>query len=215
MTNVWLQRYEPGAGLRDMNTPKRKILTVSIAGAVLCLACGTFGQDLAGRWYLGLDTGVAFQQDLHVENAGGGKLEFDPGFRLDVSGGTHLSEVWRAEVELGFIYNPMESTGSDAGLFQVPIMANAIYTVPIHGPISAYVGAGLGGVYTALWHGLDGEDSFTFAYQGIVGVKYAINDNFDVGLSYKLLGTLERDLGPVAAEGALSHSILAAFTFKF
>lgn len=79
----------------------------------------------------------------------------------------------------------------------------------------AYAGAGLGGVYSALWHDLDGEDSFTFGYQGILGVKYTVNDNFEVGLSYKLLGTFERDPGPTTAKGALSHSIMAAFTFRF
>ncbi|HEY5910830.1 MAG TPA: hypothetical protein VJA21_09530 [Verrucomicrobiae bacterium] len=43
----------------------------------------------------------------------------------------------------------------------------------------------------------------------------ALNDDFDLGLSYKLLGTTAHELGPATAHGTLSHSILAAFTFKF
>jgi hypothetical protein len=46
-------------------------------------------------------------------------------------------------------------------------------------------------------------------------VKYALKDNLDLGLSYKLLGTIEQDLGLYRADVTLSHSLLAALTFKF
>lgn len=205
-----------------MNTLKRKILNLSMTAASICLASSLLAQDSPGRWYLGLDAGLALQQDLTVQDTGGARFEFDPGFRLDVGGGVHLSRSWKAELELGFIYNSVSSVGGESvgsggpDYFQVPIMANVIYTLPLHGPISAYAGAGVGGVYGLLWTDLFGsEDSFAFGYQGILGVKYALNDSLDLGLSYKLLGTIEHDLGAARVDGALSHSILAAFTFKF
>jgi opacity protein-like surface antigen len=204
-----------------MKTLKNKILTVSMATALMCTASNLLGQDLAGRWYLGLDAGVALQQDITIEDTGGGKLSFHPGVRLGLSGGVHLSQAWRAELELGCIFNPVKSfaeggsEGSDRGYWQVPMMANGIYRLPLRGPVSAYVGAGVGGVYGVLWEWLLAEDSFTFGYQGILGVNYALNDNLDVGLRYKFLGTVEHDLGGVEVDGSMSHSILAAVTFKF
>ncbi len=205
-----------------MNALGNRILTLGVAAPLLCMASNLAAQDLPGRWYLGLDAGLALQQDMTIKDTGGGKLSFDPGIRLDVSGGVHLSESWRAEVELGFIYNPVSSVsgqslgGDNPHYFQVPIMANVIYSLPLHGPITAYVGAGVGGVGGVLWTSLLGsEDSFTFGCQGILGAKYALSNDLDVGLAYKLLGTFDHDLGAAEVDGTLLHSILATFTFKF
>ncbi len=204
-----------------MNTPKTKILTVGVAGALMCLAAKLQAQDVPGRWYLGVDAGVALQQDLTIEDTSQPswfhdplpqKASFDPGVRLDVSGGVHLSRSWRTEIELGFIYN----SGSTLDYFQVPMMANVIYTLPLRGPVSAYAGAGVGGVAGVLGRNfLDSEAGFTLGCQGILGVKYALNDHLDLGLAYKLLGTIEHDVGPARVDGATSHAILAAATVKF
>ena len=198
-----------------MNTLKSNILTLAMAGALMCVASNLLAQDEPGRWYLGLDAGLALQQDITLENTGGGRLSFDPGFRLDLSGGVHLSQSWKAEVEVGFIYNSVDARNLE--YFQVPIMVNGIYTLPLHGRISAYAGAGLGGVSGVLLNDnlFGSEDSFTFGYQAILGVKYALNDDLDLGLSYKFLGTIEHDLGPATVDGTMSHSVLAAVTFKF
>jgi opacity protein-like surface antigen len=197
-----------------------KLRLVGAVGALICLTSNLVAQDSPGRWYLGLDTGVALQQDLTLEGAGETKLSFDPGFRLDLSGGYQFSRSWKAEVELGFIYNSLDESGNfgseDSSYCQVPMMVNGIYTLPLKGPFSAYAGAGLGGVYSVLWyHLLDAEVSYTFGYQGLLGVKYALKEDLDLGVSYKLLGTLEHDLGLYRSEGTFSHSFLAALTFKF
>jgi hypothetical protein len=82
-----------------MNTLKTKILTVGVAGGLMCMASNVLAQDVPGRWYLGLDTGLALQQDITIEGTGGERLSFDPGFRLGLSGGVHLSQSWKAELE--------------------------------------------------------------------------------------------------------------------
>ncbi len=204
-----------------MNNSKIRFLTLAPAGTLLCIASNLLAQDAPGRWYLGVDTGLALQPSLTIEDTSQAswfhdplpqKASFDPGLRLDVSGGLHLSQSWKAEIELGFIYN----SGSTLDYFQVPILANVIYTLPLHGPMSAYAGAGAGGVAGVLWNGFFGsEDSFTFGYQGILGVKYAVNDGLDLALTYKFLGTTEHDVGVATVDGTLSHSILASFTFRF
>lgn len=199
-----------------MNNHKNKILIGAMACLLLSTACNLLAQNEPGRWYLGLDAGLAVQQDVTLEGPVTRKLAFDPGFRLDLSGGVHLSESWRAELEVGFTYNSITDIHQE--YFQVPLLANGIYTLPLRGPISVYVGAGLGGVSTMLWDNHlfgDTDGSFTFGYQGIVGAKYVLNDNLDLGLTYKLLGTLDHDFGAYQMEATLSHSFLAAFTFKF
>jgi opacity protein-like surface antigen len=204
-----------------MNTLRTKILFAGVAGVLICMASNLLAQDVPGGWYLGVDTGLALQQELTIEDTSQAswfhdplpqKASFGPGIRLDVSGGVHLSESWKTEVEVGFIYNP----GSSLDYFQVPMIANVIYTLPLHGPISAYVGAGAGGVAGVLWSDLfSSEGGLAFGYQAIVGVKYALKEDLDLGLSYKFLGTTGHDLGAARVDGTFSHSILAAVTFKF
>ncbi len=205
-----------------MNTLKTNTLTMGMAGALMCLASNLPAQDVTGRWYLGLDAGLALQQDMTIQGPGASKLSFDPGFRFDLSGGVHLLQSLKAEIELGFIFNAVSSVSSEPvgsggpDYSQVPMMVNAIYTLPLHGPVSAYVGAGVGGVWGVLWHSIiDADDSLAFGYQGILGVKYALSNDLDLGLSYKFLGTAEHDLGTGSVDGTMSHSILAALTFKF
>ncbi len=186
------------------------------------MASNILAQDVPGRWFLNLDAGLALQQDIGVQDTGGGKLSFDPGLRVDLSGGVHLAPSWKAEAELGFIYNAGDSVGDEPlvsqnpDYCQVPLMGNVIYTLPLRGPVSAYVGAGIGGVWGVLWHDILGsEDGVAFGYQAIAGVKYALNEELDLGLSYKFLGTTEHDLGAARVDGTSSHSILGAITFKF
>jgi opacity protein-like surface antigen len=204
-----------------MNTPGTRILTAGMAGAWLCMASSLAAQDAPGRWYLDLDGGLALQQDITIEDTSQSgwfhtqfpeKASFDPGVRLDLSGGVHLARSWRTEIDLGFIYNP----GSTLDYFQAPITGNVICTLPLHGPVSAYVGAGIGGVFDVLGRSiLDSREGFAFAYQAIAGVKYALKEDLALGLSYKLLGTPEHDLWGARVEGTMSHSILVAVTFKF
>jgi hypothetical protein len=59
------------------------VRNLAVAGVLTCTGFNLFAQDEPGRWYLGLDAGLALQQDITLENACGDKLAFDPGFRLD------------------------------------------------------------------------------------------------------------------------------------
>ncbi len=53
---------------QDMNTSKNSILIRSLCGVVMGIALNCLSEDLAGRWYLGLDAGVALQQDVGSES---------------------------------------------------------------------------------------------------------------------------------------------------
>ena len=181
-----------------------------------------------GRLYLGADAGLALQQEVTIKDSGGAKISFDPGARFDVAVGYHFTDAWAAEFQTGVIYNSidkiagisLDSQGLSANLYQIPLMANLSYTLPVRERVSAYLGAGVGGV-VGVFHGEGGGEStdhtdLTFGYQGILGLKYALNDKMGLGLAYKFLGTTDHDFGSgVKSEGTRTHSVLVAFTIKF
>ncbi len=55
-----------------MITSKSRILTDTMSGAVRCIALNCLAQDVPGRWYLGVDTGLALQQDITIEDSSRG-----------------------------------------------------------------------------------------------------------------------------------------------
>ena len=189
----------------------------------------------SGPFYVNVDAGGNILQNMSVKNAASG-FSFDPGTRADVSIGYQIADPLAIELETGILWN---SLSSDSGpgfpfddrtsLYQVPLLANLIYRVPISGGLSAYFGGGAGGVASTLqlrehpapgvyFH--DTDTDFTFAYQGLAGLKYAFNPAMEVGVGYKFLGTLDHswfeDSGLAIRTGAAySDAILASFTFRF
>jgi opacity protein-like surface antigen len=191
---------------------------------------------LSGKWYLGFDAGVALQQDITLSDSVGDSdtVTFDPGATLDCEMGYNFTPNWAAELEIGLIANPVAlsyALGTDfmsVDYTELPVMVNVIYTRPLGHHFSAYVGGGLGGVssdYSNEFGGTTPSDS-VFAFQGMAGVKYAVNERWNVGIAYKFLGTTGHDVGPGVAydgitpteyksDGTMTHSFLLALTGKF
>jgi opacity protein-like surface antigen len=209
-----------------MNTTRIKILTSAL---VLAGSTSTLhAEDLGGKTYLGFDAGLALQQNITLRNGDGDRTRatFEPGFRFDVTLGSHLSDSWSLEGEIGLIYNSFDKgiiggdSVSSSSLFEIPLMVNGLYKLPLHGPVTAFVGAGIGGVYSVFSGGPFGAfglpaTDLSFGYQGTAGVKYAISDKWELGIAYKFLDTTEHDLGWIKADGTMTHSFLATLTFKF
>ncbi len=203
------------------------------AGTVPGRYCAT---PLSGKLYLGFDAGVAWQQDITISDSVGDsdRVTFDPGARLDCELGYNFTKNWAAELEVGLIINQVAHSyalGTDfmsVDFTELPVMVNVIYTRPLGHHFSAYVGGGVGGVfsdYSNEFGGTTPSDS-VFAFQGTAGVKYAINERWDVGVAYKFLGTTGHDVGPGVAydgitpteyksDGTMTHSVLVALTCKF
>lgn len=190
----------------------------------------------SGKLYLGFDGGAALQQDITISDSLGDSdnVTFDPGARLDFELGYNFTKHWAAELECGLIVNSVAQSyvlGTDymgVDLVELPVMVNVIYTQPLGRHISGYIGGGVGGVFS---HYVDefGDTTPTdsvFAFQGLAGVKYAINDRWDFGIAYKFLGTTEHDVGPGVAydlstpteyksDGTMTQSFLVTLTCKF
>src|ERR1051325_9329460 len=111
--------------------------------------------------YLRLEAGVQRQQDLVLENSDGARISFDPGFRLDISGGSYVNNYLAVELACGLMHNsakslldvPLNSGAENLDHYQVPLMANVICRVPVAGPLSLQGGVGLGAVYSVFWGG--------------------------------------------------------------
>jgi opacity protein-like surface antigen len=123
----------------------------------------------------------------------------------------------------------------DIQLYQIPLLANVHYRLPLNGRLSAHVGAGVGLIVGDL--SMDGttvscfnDESYSetswnhttevvFAYQGTAGVRYALTDNLNLGLAIKFLGTTDQLWSQGASElksgPTLTHSILASLIYEF
>lgn len=194
-----------------------------------------YATPLSGKVYLSFDAGVALQQDITMSDTIGDSetVTFDPGARLDFDFGYNFTKNWAAELEIGLVANQVKNSfflGTDfmeVDLVELPIMVNVIYTQPLGRHFSTYIGGGIGGVFSDYSNefGETTASDTTFGFQGLAGVKYAINERWDIGVAYKFLGTTGHDVGPgfdsngnpteFKSDGTLTHSILVVLTCKF
>jgi opacity protein-like surface antigen len=188
-----------------------------------------------GKVYLGFDGGAAFQQPINLYDSIGDKekVTFDTGARLDLELGCNVTPNWALELEMGLIINQVKNSfvlGTDfmnVDLVEFPVMANVIYTRPLGHNFSVYLGGGLGGVFSDYENefGETTEGDTTFAFQGLAGLKYTFGDRWDVGVTYKFLGTTKHDVGSgfdslgnpteFKSDGTMTHSVLLALSCRF
>ena len=186
-------------------------------------------------WYVKAGVGPAWTEDLDLESAPGAAgdldVEFDVGVRFDFGGGYRFCEWFSAEFESGFIHNYIDEIGGagdldDTTLANIPLMANAIFEFPTQTGLTPFAGVGAGVSFSVLTiddvGGLDGTESdAVFAYQGILGLRYDISEQWAVNLTYKYFRTTDpswdvrgssRD---IEFEGANTHAFMAGFNLRF
>jgi opacity protein-like surface antigen len=191
---------------------------------------------LGGKLYFGFDGGVAWQQNITLSDTAGDseQVAFDPGARLDMQLGCNVATNWAVELEFGLITSPVKysyALGTDymgVDLVQFPLLVNVIYSRPLSKRLSVYVGGGVGGVFSHYQddYGDTTPSASAFGYQGMAGIKYALNQKWDLGVGYKCLGTTEYDVSSGVAydgftpteyksSGNLTQSILVTLGCKF
>jgi opacity protein-like surface antigen len=211
------------------------------------LCTGAFCAGVAraeSGFYAGADAGGLLTLDTRVKEFVGPvgsntKMQLDPGFRLGLHGGYRLCDFFSIEGETGVMGNtiksiPGASLDGDPTLANVPFLVNARFELP-HGrcPITPYIGGGGGGSATVLNfdHHIDfngtrvhGSDSdVVAAYQAFGGIRYAINENMDVGVEYHYFATTGASYSvggvgtpnKISLAGVQSHAITAAFNYRF
>jgi opacity protein-like surface antigen/outer membrane protein OmpA-like peptidoglycan-associated protein len=118
------------------------------------------------------------------------------------------------------------ASASPAGsVTALSFMANGLYDVAHVGPLTPYVGVGLGGAELSL-NSLavsgttiaNGSD-FVFAYQGIAGIRYRLGDQLSLGVSYRYFATADASFKDASGvpfhAGYASHNVLLDLVYYF
>lgn len=174
---------------------------MAAGGLAACLATApAMAADPDPGLYLGLGGGVNWSQDMDFDP--GPKIDQDVGWAALGSLGYRFQSGLRTELEGGYRQNDGEfnGTGINTDTSAWTGMANALYDFDFGSPFRPYVGVGLGAADVRVDSGVTSADSeWAFAYQGIVGVSYAITNRLDVFADGRYLRTAGLDLNQGAA----------------
>ena len=211
---------------------------IAATTALVALPLAAHAQSLQpGGFYIGAEGGVNWLLNTSTNVTVSG-----PGFLGNGSANISASTGWtaggmvgydfigpRVELEARFIQNTVNVNfpgGATAGgnFNQVPIMANLLYDFNAGGVIVPYIGAGAGVAFQNLQGGgfSNSGSSAQFAYQGIIGVGWNIDQTFRLNLEGRYFGTTQPNYSfsafNSAASGNFSNnnlSIMASLQIKF
>lgn len=183
----------------------------------LLIASASFTSAMAGsQLYVGVSAFGTFSddQDFDLNGTTVSQIDFDTGFGFGGNIGYDFGD-FRSEVELLSFNNDISiSTNTqvlDSDINSLAFMANVYYDVPTGTKLSPYIGLGAGMV------DVDSIDT-VFAYQGMVGVSYAINNVHEVYGGYRYFGadTVEDNVtsGKVEFDYGL-HNIELGYRMRF
>ena len=165
-------------------------------------------------WYIGLEGGGNWIDDVDVlasfdaDPPGGpvltpGTFSFDTGWAVLATVGYGFGGNWRAEFEGGYRQNDSEAVTSNTDVTEWSAMVNILYDIHLTPKMNLSLGAGAGGNFAEYDFKIASfqDDDWNFAYQGIVGLSYALSDQLDLTLNYRYLRVLEpefsgRTVGP-------------------
>lgn len=207
---------------------KSKVVYLTASAAALLITTASLhAANEPDSFYIKVDAGASFQQDLAL-NLGGPSVDasFNPGVRTAINLGYNVSKSFAVEFETGSIWNSFDKIGGvsvpsevDLNLYQFPVLAKGILKLPLENGLTPYIGGGAGGILGRLDEsegGFDDSDTdFVFAYQAEAGLKYAINENIEVGIGYKFTGTTGYHFFDVRTDDSFNHSVLASFVWNF
>jgi len=188
-----------------------KTMTQMVLVAVGCLAWSAMAEEnssLDKRWRFRFDIGGTFPEEATLTDFGGPvtageELKLSPGLQFDLASGYRLTPWLSLEGELGFTFNSVDSVGNwsypNSELWQMLMMVNVVVEYP-RGPVVPFAGFGAGGVLSTLsfgnfydYYGYSSYDGagndFVPALQAFGGVRFQINEQWNLGVIYRFLAT--------------------------
>lgn len=192
----------------------RTLLLASTAALLLAGTAGADGMDQAGTWYVGgsiganwassIDPGTFFGNSLDTEFETGWALTGNVGYRWPATNfRTELELAYRQNDVASIFQSPVLIANASGDVSQFSIMANALYDFPIADQWSLTLGAGIGAAQSDVSAtGLpgsqvllaDSDDGWSFAYQGIAGIAYAVSNQTSVYVEYRYLANSGHDI---------------------
>lgn len=177
-------------------------------GAAAALAL-SMPASAADGWYFSLEGGANWVEDWKhtaFSTSGGvatpsftAESSFDTGWAVLASVGYGFTSGFRAEFEAGYRDNdgdgykisgtPVTTFSQD--LSEVTLMLNLLYDIPLTDRFKVSLGAGAGADYAMLDHHSSTvtfeDEHWSFAYQGIAGLNYAMGQQSELFVNYRYL----------------------------
>lgn len=204
-----------------------------LIGTALALSLPLAAQAATDGLYLGGAAGVNFATDAKSKPAGNasdtiryeagpaGALSlgygFGNGFRAELEGSVRSNDI--KNLKNGTVASPSGSTTTWG------LLVNGLYDFNTGTAFTPYLGAGVGlgivqGKLTGNGTTLYDNSDTQFAYQGIAGVSYAVNQNLALTVDYRYLGTTDAKFkgsngNPDTTVANGNHTILAGLRWTF
>lgn len=207
---------------------KIQLLTIAAVGLVT-VSYGSAGAATKGP-FVGIMGGANFAGDEDVSGLTINRsVDTDTGWAAVPSIGYRYNNGLRTELELGYRKNDVDSiSGVSNGSGEIKTksaMLNLLYDVNTNGRISPYIGGGVGianvkydNVNPIGIGGITDKDD-VFAYQGMAGLSYAMNDAIELAAEYRYFATRDPDLrtsAGVAIESEYkTHAALLGLRWNF
>ena len=206
----------------------RKILAAGAIALAAFAVTGTAQAQSSGPYVSGA-LGVTQPSDWDI--TGGTvntKQESDPGFAGAIALGTTFSDNWRAEGELSYSNANVDSFSGTNGSGETSmfgLMFNGLYDFKTNSRWTPYIGAGIGAAVikasdlSPVGGSRISKSDQVFAYQGIAGVNYKIDDQLGLFTEYRYVGTADRDLrtdsGIAVESDSGEHRIMVGLRWSF
>jgi len=212
-----------------------KIRTILLGSAAIALATSTAVAPTQAAhfhgWYVGLEGGANWVEDwdfssqsIAVPHTHFDNTSFDTGWAVLATVG-YAFDNWRLELEGGYrqngvdkISDPASRTYGGGDSREITIMANVHYDIPLTSKLMFSIGAGAGADKFSFdpdtATGPGEVDDWSFAYQGIAGLSYAIGHRTDLTLNYRYLHVEapEFDVGPIFGHPVFSGDDITKHT---
>jgi OmpA-OmpF porin, OOP family len=184
-----------------MNT---KSLLIGTAAAIALT--GTANAAQINGWYLGLDAGAGWIEDVDVgvvvdpdppglPTSLSTTLQFDTGWAVLASVGYGFGSGLRTEFETGYRHNELNNALT-ADFEEWSAMVNVLYDIPLTNGFALTLGGGAGGDFAQFNIPIGGfdDEEWNFAYQGIAGLSFELTNNLDLTLNYRYLRVVDLEL---------------------
>jgi len=173
-----------------------------LLGAAASLALGaTANATTINGWYVGIEGGANWVDDWdHVQVSTPGLTTssamagFDTGWAVLATVGYGYNN-WRLEFEGGYRKNDIDTytldgavvPGATGDLTEASLMVNILYDIPLTEKASFSLGAGAGADFAELSLAPPplNDDHWSFAYQGIAGLNYALGQQTTLFVNYR------------------------------
>ena len=186
-------------------------------------------------FYIGTELGGTVVPNV---SAGSGyEVNFNPGIRFDLPLGYRVNEWFSIEFAPGVMWNSLntldDTEGSSTGsysiggnLWQVPLLANFIITIPTNSKWEPFFGGGIGGIFSSLTINEvlnisvpeQTGTSWALGYSAIAGLNYHLSKDISFGFNYKFTGTGTQNwTGDYdgLTTNVYTHSASLSATFRF